>query len=278
MEPDGSGMTQLTHAPANDRYPNWSPETHIVFRRVTPGGEFAIFTMNADGSNLVRLTPGNTGVNTQPVWTPDGTQIVFSSNRRNPSCGSSSFDQCNFQLFIMNADGSNVCLLTSGQVPGLSYALPTVSPDGTMLAFTSFQNGVFSIGTIPMTCDGKPTPTLLTSPRMQAAWPDWSPDGTKIVFSNNGCNGCPPSDIFVMNAADGSGVTRLTHVRKSGNYLQPHWSPDGRMIVFTNAPIASDGTLLPGDIYTMNADGTGIMNLTNSPTVNDETPAWGTAQ
>ena len=289
MEPDGTGVTQLTHSPGNDRYPSWSADgAQIVFRRVTPGGQFGIFTMNADGSNLVRVTPGNTGVNTQPTWTPDG-RIVFSSNRENPSCGSN-FDECNFQLFIMNADGSNVQRLTSGTgVSPLSYALPSVSPDGTTVAFTMTDAATagshFFIGTIPIS-GGQHTGTALdTKQAIDPAWPDWSPDGTKIVFSNNGCRICPsaglPSNVFVLDRSLGT-VTQLTFATAPNNYIQPHWDPDQDSIVFTNAPLTGG----PGSIYTMNSAGTGITCVIGSvaapgqstcnvvSSANNETPAW----
>src|SRR5262245_4106077 len=260
MEPDGTDVTQLTHSPGNDRYPSWSADgAQIVFRRVNPGGQFGIFTMNADGSNLARVTPGNTGVNTQPTWTPDG-RIVFSSNRDNPTCGSS-FDNCNFQLFIMDADGSNVQRLTTGTgVSLLSYALPSVSPDGMTVVFTmtdlATAGGPFLIGTIPIS-GGQPT-VLGTKQAGDPAWPDWSPDGKKIVFSNNGCRICSsagqPSNVFVLDLLLGT-VTQLTSITAPDNYIQPHWDPDQNSIVFTNAPLPGLG---PGSIYTMNSNGTGI--------------------
>ncbi len=85
--------------------------------------------------------------------------------------------------------------------------------------------------------------------------PDWSPDGTKIVFDSyrEGADG-----IYVMNA-DGSGETLVSN--RGGR--DPAWSPDGTKILF--------GT---GDIWMMNADGTGQINLTNTPTVNETNPAW----
>jgi Tol biopolymer transport system component len=292
MEPDGTGVTQLTHSPGNDRYPSWSADgAQIVFRRVNPGGQFGIFTMNADGSNLARLTPGNTGVNTQPTWTPDG-RIVFSSNRENPTCGSN-FDECNFQLFIMNADGSNVQRLTSGTgVSSLSYALPSVSPDGTMVAFTMTDAATagsdFFIGTIPISGGPHTGTPLVTAPAIDPAWPDWSPDGKKIVFSNNGCRICPtagqPSNVFVLELLGGA-VTQLTFTTSPpspNNYIQPHWDPDQNSIVFTNAPLTGD----PGSIYTMNSDGTGITCVIGSvaapaqstcnvvSSANNETPTW----
>src|SRR5262249_44595685 len=105
--------------------------------------------------------------------------------------------------------------------------------------------------------------------------PDYSPDGTKIAFTNNFClagknkpKDCR-SDISVMNA-DGGSVTQLTST--SGNNQYPSWSPAGDKIVFSHANI--EGTK-PGQIYAMNLDGTGLTRITHT---NDDSfvPDWGT--
>lgn len=209
-----------------------------------------------------------------------------------PTCGSS-FDDCNFQLFIMNADGSNVQRLTSGTgVSPLSYALPSVSPDGTTVVFTMTDSSMlgshFFIGTIPISGGQHTGAALDTKQASDPAWPDWSPDGTKIVFSNNGRRICPagvfPSNVFVLDHSAGT-VTKLTFLANSdtNNYIQPHWDPEQTSIVFTNAPLPSVG---PGSIYTMNSDGTGITCVIGSvaapgqgtcnvvSSANNETPAW----
>ncbi|PYO53462.1 MAG: hypothetical protein DMD83_24085, partial [Candidatus Rokuibacteriota bacterium] len=115
----------------------------------------------------------------------------------------------------------------------------------------------FFIGTIPIS-GGQHTGTALdTKQAIDPAWPDWSPDGTKIVFSNNGCRICPsaglPSNVFVLDRSLGT-VTQLTFATAPNNYIQPHWDPDQDSIAFTNAPLTGG----PGSIYTMNSAGTGI--------------------
>lgn len=71
MNPDGSGVTQLSVDAANDREPAWSPDSRMIaFSRGTADGNSAIFTMEADGSNPTRLTPDSHAGN--PAWSKDG--------------------------------------------------------------------------------------------------------------------------------------------------------------------------------------------------------------
>jgi hypothetical protein len=97
--------------------------------------------------------------------------------------------------------------------------------------------------------------------------PEWSPDGSKIVFSSFRV-AAGNEEIYVMNA-DGSSPTRLT-TDPSGDF-SPTWSPDGTRIAFTSV---RDGN---AEIYVMNADGTGQVNRTNSAGTADERAAWSTA-
>jgi len=84
--------------------------------------------------------------------------------------------------------------------------------------------------------------------------PDWSPDGTKIVFSLN-VDEFSQNNIVVMDV-NGTNAVELTH---SSTDFAPVWSPDGNKIAFVSV---RDGNL---EIYVMNADGSNQINLTNNP-------------
>jgi dipeptidyl aminopeptidase/acylaminoacyl peptidase len=95
IDPVSSGLTRLTHG--QDYRPRWSPDgSEIVFQRFSSAVSLQsdIYVMNADGSNVQRLT--DLGTAFQPAWSPDGSRIVFGSGIGRDS-----------EIFVMNADGTD---------------------------------------------------------------------------------------------------------------------------------------------------------------------------
>jgi Tol biopolymer transport system component len=106
---DGTGNHAVSPPAIEAGHPDWSPDgTRITFTSNRPGIHSNIYTMEADGADITKLTnavfPHN---NFGSVYSPDGDQIAFSSDRRYP-------DFCCVDLFIMNADGSHPHLVQTG--------------------------------------------------------------------------------------------------------------------------------------------------------------------
>jgi Tol biopolymer transport system component len=113
--------------------------------------------------------------------------------------------------------------------------------------------------------------------RLDGEHPDWSPDGRLIVFESYG-SGAPAgvsTNVFRVHP-DGSHLAQVTH-NEAGlvNSHNPAWSPDGKSIVFEQDP--ATGPFGYGDIFTMDADGSDIRQVTTS-TLFDYRPHWGTAR
>ncbi|MGZ4784154.1 MAG: hypothetical protein ACXV5S_00655 [Acidimicrobiales bacterium] len=212
-------------------------------------GNFEIYTVEPDGSGLLRLT-NNQADDEMPAWSPDGTRIAFMSDR------DASSDTYNQDIYTMNADGSRVVQITES--PGLDYE-PAWSPDGTKIAFDSPRLGEGNEEVFIMNADGSGQTRLTNAPGVDRN-PNWSPDGSKLVFE---CNGA--GSICVMNP-DGSALTQLPQGTIYENY-NPAWSPDGTKIVFVS------GREGPPQLFTMNADGSDQVRLTESVS-SDLLPDW----
>ena len=159
-------------------------------------------------------------------------------------------------VYVMNADGSNVASLTDDAADDTA---PVLSPDGRRIVFVSDRDGHDS-EIFVMNYDGS-NETRLTRNSADDKDPSWSPDGRRIVFwSNRDGN----ADIYVMNA-DGSGEARLTDDEESD--MQPSWSPNGRSIAFTSN---RDGNF---NVYVMKADGSEATRLTGDA-ADEVSPSW----
>ncbi len=163
-----------------------------------------------------------------------------SGNSSEPSGGG------NFQIYAMNADGSNQTRVTNDAAADQD---PSFSGDGSKIAFRSTRDGNTEI--YVTNADGS-NQTRLTNNTAADLNPSFSGDGSKIAFSSNRDGNF---EIYVMNA-DGSNQTRLTN--NAAEDTLPSFSGDGSKITFTSR---RDG---PYEIYVMNTDGSNQTRLTNT--------------
>ena len=199
-------------------------------------------------NSTVDVQPRQLTFNKDEDWnhgfSPDGTRIAFSSDRDG-----------DFEIFVMNIDGTGVVQLTHNDA--LDWG-GSWSPDGTRIAFVSDRDGDREI--LVMNADGTGVVQLTHNDALDFA-PRWSPDGTRFVFSSDRDG---DFEIFVMNA-DGTDPLRLTD--NGSQEWTASWSPDGTQIAFDSD---RDGDF---EIFVMNADGTGVVQLTHNDAL-DWFPLW----
>jgi len=262
MEAEILETLRLTEKSGNNIDPVWVPQGDRVYFVSNRNNDYwNIYTMNVDGSNVIKLTR-DVRRNFSPDISSDGTKLVFVSSRDGHE-----------DLYIMNHDGSQVMRLT--EKFNLSNAGPTWSPDGKKVAFVSFTGSpmtpdadIYIINSdgsclerITMTGDnfaphwspdGKKLlfvsartgyeeiyildletkdVSQITELKSQIGSPRWSPDGSKVAFMINKHN---RSSHICIISADGSHYQELTEGDLAYNYV-PYWAPDGQSLVYISS-------------------------------------------
>jgi TolB protein len=104
--------------------------------------------------------------------------------------------------------------------------------------------------------------------------PDWSPDGSRILFrTGSNREGGFGANLYTVRP-DGTGLQQVTHIKSSHRVLAGSYSPDGKSIVFATTDGATDPALGLPDIFVIRADGTRMRPVTRSPSW-DASPDWG---
>ncbi len=229
----------------------WSPDgKRIAFRVMSAWNQGDLYVINADGSGVLQLTH-QTGVVSQPVWSPDSRTIAYA----NLTYATGTSD-----LWLINADGTG-----QHQIPAQTTTVgePAWSPDGSRIAF----DGGSDIWTVA------PDGTQLTQitnacsggscNNSSYSAPAWSPDSRRLTYGTAG-------GFYIANS-DGSSPI---NVNVTGMHAGPKlWSPDGTQILFTASQPGPDPW---SSIFVVDGTGNNIRQVTHGENV--ESPRWLTVQ
>lgn len=153
--------------------------------------------------------------------------------------------------------------IIAGTIIDISFQINCKAILRDKIVFLSNHEGVWSVYQNSVSDHSK---VRIPEFNVSATWrPSISPDGTRIAFVST-AQGFPLNQIWVMDA-DGTNFINITRDAQANSEF-PVWSPDGTQIAYHRYTPNGEG-----DIYVMNADGTGRQNVTNSST-GDWWPAW----
>jgi len=277
---------RLTNDPGHDSFPTYSPDgTQIIFNSDIEKENTDAYLMNADGSNVRKITDGP-GWDAAPAncWSADGTKVLILSDRAGKE-----------NIYLMNIepsapkrvgpsiesdqpldpayspDGRQIAYQLPGEISvfdiqaGTSRSViktsaggdPTFSPDGQKILFQERIEENTEVCQVNVDGSGF---VNLTNSSFRDTSPAYSPDGARIAFASNRAAGTSTFEIYVMNA-DGTD-TKLVFGDRAMS-VGPAWSPDGKSIVFAND--REDGRVGNFELFSLNLDGGVEKRLTIRP-------------
>jgi len=170
MNSDGTNKTQVTSSSFDEKTVTWSPDGSKLYFGSDRDGNYELWSVNPDGSNLAQLTDGLSMV-FNPAVSPDGTKIAFSSD----ATGS-------YEIMMLDLGSGTISQVTSE--PAHHSLHPSWNPDGSLLTYTKAPLNLQTANIWIMTPEGANQQQLTFYTGLNAV-PDWSPDGSKILFRSN---------------------------------------------------------------------------------------------
>lgn len=223
----------------------------ILFGAETRRSGYELFTVQADGNDLTRLTHLE-GDAVHPDWSPDGTQIVFELDHADGPVF------CSIEL--MDADGTGLTDLTTGHNPdGWSGCeqQPSFTPDGSTIVFQRYDDTADTEAIWSMDITGADRTEITDGLGRGVTDPNVSPDGATLSFIPY--NGKDLGQALMTSAMDGTSPERIVPFRLDVA-VKHDWAPDGELIVFTDN---ADRFTKPANIVTVAPDGSDLTYLTH---------------
>ena len=212
----GGICRQLTQGDYMNDMPRWSPDGKSIVFVSNRSGAPELWLMDEDGRNQHQLTKQGRYHST-PCWAPHGKMVVCCANYGNAQ---------EIEIWTIALESGQPSLLV--ETPGLETE-PSVSPDGTRVAFASNQGGNFDIWEIDISTRKR---RRITSHPGKDFCPCYSPDGKWLSFVSR------PSleedaEIWIV-PVDGRGkALQLTDNSKPDQYVS--WAPDGSALVYCSS-------------------------------------------